>query len=515
MVSGEHPSFPLRIGAIDVGSNALRLQIAEFQSPTQYTIVTSERAAVRLGRDVFLTSRLNRVSQDAAIAALVGFRERLQRFGARYYRAVATCAVRESSNQAEFVNRVLGETGISLDVIDGSEETRLIFLAVRNSFDLGANPSVLVDVGGGSVEVALVDRNEIVWSQSHTMGTVRILEELNGAAKDPGRLSRLVEEYVATLQIPLNNDLKNKTSMIATGGNIEALARLAKTIDRNNNSDAISLSSLRLLISILAKLTYSQRMTRFDLRADRADVILPAALIYESICALTGAANIRTPKVGVKEGVLFDIIDDLLTHPVHIEKQALNLTMATRHTFGDNIEEKKGARAASIALDLFDHLVPRLGLAAEDRRFLQAAGCLLDIDTPTSGTRRHEYSYDVTSWPELQGLSPHDFSIAATITRHFRCRQREDDVGCVTPFSTSDWERIRRLSTLLRVAQSLNQEPGRPLERAKVVNSDLVFHLSNQNHSDMIIEGWAIQGTSGPLDSKFGQDFDSSLPGEQ
>jgi exopolyphosphatase/guanosine-5'-triphosphate,3'-diphosphate pyrophosphatase len=175
------PAFPLRLAAVDVGSNAIRFLAAEFRALGEYEVLEEERVGVRLGHDVFLTGRLTGDAVDAAVQAIGRFRGRMEALGVTHYRAVATSATREARNGADLVARVRKEAGIELEVITGQEEARLVYLTIANRIPLGDDRWITVDVGGGSVEVSLVDATGILWSESHVMGSVRLLEELSGS----------------------------------------------------------------------------------------------------------------------------------------------------------------------------------------------------------------------------------------------------------------------------------------------------------------------------------------------
>src|SRR3954471_8011438 len=179
--------FPLRVAAVDVGSNAIRFLAAEFSALGVYEVLEEERVPVRLGHDVFLTGRLTPEAIEAAVAAIARFRGRMEALGIEHYRAVATSATRESRNGDELVGRIRREAGIELETITGQEEARLVYLAVANRVRMGEEKWITVDVGGGSVEVSLVDANGILWSESHVMGSVRLLEELSSTGDDPAR----------------------------------------------------------------------------------------------------------------------------------------------------------------------------------------------------------------------------------------------------------------------------------------------------------------------------------------
>ncbi|HEV2131344.1 MAG TPA: hypothetical protein VGR27_09595, partial [Longimicrobiaceae bacterium] len=220
-------SFPARLAAIDVGSNAIRMLAAEFSDPRSYSVIARERGAVRLGRGAFAAGELDAAAMDAAVATLAGFRRGMDELGVERSRAVATSAVRESANGATFAERVRQDTGLELEVIDGDEEAALMRRAVSSRVALAGRRWVLVDVGGGSTELSHLDADRVVRSTSYPIGAVRLLEELPPAEEDLARFRRLLAERAAALSLRAEPREPRSTGMIAVGGNIEALARLA------------------------------------------------------------------------------------------------------------------------------------------------------------------------------------------------------------------------------------------------------------------------------------------------
>jgi exopolyphosphatase / guanosine-5'-triphosphate,3'-diphosphate pyrophosphatase len=301
-------AYPIRLAAVDIGSNAIRMLVGEFRDRVSVKPLDQQRLPVRLGHDVFRTGQLTPDAMKAAIEGLQSFSRRMSELGVTTHRAVATSAVRDSGNGAELVERARKEAGITINVITGAEEARLVHLAVRHQLRLGRQQWLIADLGGGSVEVSVVDENAIYRTESYEMGSVRLLEELGAAGEDPGRFRRRLEEYTAPLRS--SRILQTKVAgFIATGGNIEALARLANPGPDKGGVATLRTDDLRTTIELLAGLSYAERVEQLDLRADRADVILPAAMVYERLTRIAGVDTILVPGVGVKEGVLWDLVE--------------------------------------------------------------------------------------------------------------------------------------------------------------------------------------------------------------
>ncbi|MBW3631180.1 MAG: hypothetical protein KY464_18085, partial [Gemmatimonadetes bacterium] len=222
------PSFPFRVAGIDIGSNAIRFLAAEFTGRESFETLEYVREPIRIGRDAFHSQVIGQPVMDAAVSAIARMRERMDALDVSGYRAVATSAVRDSRNGEEFVERVWRECGIKVETITGTEEAHLVWLAVRGRIDLGDRQWVLVDLGGGSVEISLVDGEKLRWSESHPLGTVRLLEELGDTSDEsPDRVRRRLEDHTAMLRISAITKQVDAAGMVATGGNMEALAELA------------------------------------------------------------------------------------------------------------------------------------------------------------------------------------------------------------------------------------------------------------------------------------------------
>lgn len=296
--------LPLRVAAIDLGSNALRFVAAERVGRAGLAELAFDRAPVRMGHDAFRTGRLTEGAMDAAVAALSGFRRRMDALGVTRYRAVATSAVRESGNGGAFVERVRRECGIRLETITGEEEARLVWLAARRRVELGGRGWILVDVGGGSAEVARVEADRILWTESRPLGAVRLLEA--GGAGGPVReTSRVLEEEVEALRG--RRDLR-AAGMIGIGGNIETLAALSRAVADPRGASALPVATLRRLIEELTPLSPRERIERYGVREDRADVLVPAAMVYAGLAEAVGAEQIVVPWTGVKEGILLELL---------------------------------------------------------------------------------------------------------------------------------------------------------------------------------------------------------------
>lgn len=496
--------FPFRVGCVDTGSNAIRFLAAEFTSPREFETLAYERVPVRLGHQVFLTGRLAPRAMDGAVEAFASFRDQMKELKLEAFRAVATSAVREAKNGMDLVERLKEDVGVELEMISGSEEARLVHLAVGSRVDLTRGQWILADLGGGSVEVSLVDDMGMLWSESHTMGSVRLLEELSEAQDDPKGFRALLADYVSALRIPAPAQYWSPSGFVATGGNIEALAGLSAAPRNSRGVAELPVSDLGAAIDLLSRLSFAERISELGLKEDRADVILPAAMVYFHLARLAKADRILVPGVGVKEGILLDLVDEGLFHSGHELRQEQQLTKATislgrRFMF----DEAHALQVARLALSLFDQVQSLHGLGTHDRRLLLAAAILHDIGGFVSHKKHHKHSLYLISNSELPGLSPVEMLIVGNIARYHRKNIPRDTHPDFMRLSERDRVRTTRLSAVLRVADALDRAHLQHVENIQASVAEGMVALAIQGSGDLLLERWALAGKKNLFEKVF------------
>jgi exopolyphosphatase / guanosine-5'-triphosphate,3'-diphosphate pyrophosphatase len=499
------PGFPLKVGVVDMGSNAIRLLAADFIAPTTYTELLSDRVPIRLGHDVYRTGELDEEAMNGAVAAMSRFREVLDQFEIEHYRAVATSAVREAANGRGLVRRVRKEAEVELEVITGVEEARLVCGALPSRLEVAEEPWVLADLGGGSLELALFDRTGMRTSESHTIGSVRLMEEFDEAARDLKRFRRLLHEYLDALRIPGIAGHPAHRGFAATGGNMEDLARLAGAAKNERGVAVVTLAALEAVIERLAGLSFEERVEKLGLREDRADVILPAAMVYARLARLVGEKEIHVPHVGVKEGVMFDMVEDLVTHAGYSERhqrEVVSGAVAMGRRFG--FDEAHGLQVARLAESLYDQLEPVHGLDGAGREILLAAAVLHDIGQAISYPKHHKHSQYLIAQSELPGFAPDDIAIVACVARYHRKAHPSDKHEEFAALEPDDRQLVTALSAILRVADALDREHQEKVRKVKVKVGDDEVRLDLQGDGDMELERWAVRKKAELFEETFG-----------
>lgn len=491
------PGFPLRVGVVDMGSNAIRLLAADFIAPTTYTELYNDRVPVRLGHDVYRTGRLDEEGIEGAVRAMIRFREVLEQFEIEKYRAVATSAVRESSNGRDLAKRVKKEADIKLDVITGPEEARLVCGALTTRIDVGDEPWMLADLGGGSLELALFDGSGMRTAKSHAIGAVRLLEEFEEAAGDLKRFRTLLDEYLRAFRIPAMTKGEEPGGFAATGGNIEDLAGLADAKKDARNVAVVDVGALEQVIEELAGMSYRERIEELDLREDRADVILPAAMVYAHLAHLLEQDTIHVTYVGLKDGVMLDLVEDLVAHTGYTQRHSREVVsgavaLGRRFAF----DEAHGLQVSKLAESLYDQLEEVHGLNGEGREILLAAAVLHDIGQSISYPKHHKHSHYLIAQSELPGLSLNDIQVVAVVARYHRKADPSPKHDEFAALSEKEQELVRKLAPILRIADALDREHQEKVRKVSVQVEDDEVSLDLSGDDDLELERWAVRKKS-------------------
>jgi exopolyphosphatase/guanosine-5'-triphosphate,3'-diphosphate pyrophosphatase len=276
------PSNNLLMAAIDIGSSAIRMDIAEIKTDGTLRILDSLKKGVQLGRDSFTEGHLSQDTIRAACDALRDFKKVMDSYGVSRYRAVATSAVRESSNSETFLDRVLMSTGLDVEIIDGSEENRLTLSAVMDSLrgetDIGKAKSILVEVGGGSTDIAIVSDGELQQSSTLPLGSVRLRAGMGAGPAKPEQQARLLKRQIAGFLSSLKRDMEIRDALycIALGGDVRLAASILNISRQNSRLAVLSKDALSELVDSLSKLNTDALVQKYSIPYLDAETLVPA-----------------------------------------------------------------------------------------------------------------------------------------------------------------------------------------------------------------------------------------------
>ena len=483
----------LKISAIDVGSNAMRMVVGEVDESWHVKTVENIRLPVRLGQDVFSNGYLEEKTIQQTEEAFLHFKHVAERFGVHRMRAVATSAAREAANSDLLIDRILRTSGIEIDIISGDEEARLIHAAVAHAIDLDHKRSLLIDIGGGSIEVTISTGRNIISTDSYNLGTVRLLEKLNSKDNSKHTFGKLVREFAEAARYRIERDIGGEKIQICagTGGNVEEIGRLRQKLFKVESDHFVTLEELKELIERLNDMSYEERINKLKLRPDRADVILPASIVLHLIASEAGVKQIAIPNVGLKDGILLDIADELSKSP-RLQRRGQAWESALHLGRKYQFDERHACLTARLAARLFEQSKPLHNLNGNNQLLLEIAALLHDIGHFINTVDHDKHGYYLLSVNHLIGLTLREQNIVANLVRYHRKHSPSVDDENFKSLPQPDRLVVIKLFALLRLADAMDINHTGKVTDVDLEETKSGWHMKISSENDLMLVHWAI-----------------------
>jgi exopolyphosphatase/guanosine-5'-triphosphate,3'-diphosphate pyrophosphatase len=487
---------PVHFAAIDAGSNALRLVIARAASPGSIGELEAERTEVRLGHNAFTRHRLDEETIALASRAFRHFRRRMDRYDVQRYRAVATAATREARNRRELIDRIRRKSGIELEVISGAEEARLVRKAVLAALGGSASPRLIFDLGGGSLELNFMRDGKVQQQVTLPLGTVRLMEtyEIAGALSEDValRVRHHVLNLLRSAAVP-SADFSSAV-VVACGGNAEALAQLAPG-PRVCGAPTINLRLMRDRLWQILALDVPQRMKTFHVRKDRAEVMGIAGIVLTALGRWLNLRAMLVPGVGVREGVLLDLVSEYFSGAASREEQERARTLRSgAQWFARRLDydAKHAEQVRRLAVSLFDQLRPIHHLDSELRLILELGAILHDTGHFINHQSHHRHGDYLVRNGEIPGLRGWRRDMVACLVRyHNNKSDPHPDHKLYASLDGPRRKQVRALTSLLRIAEKLESDHKQGVLQVDlwVEGGAAVFRIQTRNGTHLNLSG--------------------------
>jgi exopolyphosphatase/guanosine-5'-triphosphate,3'-diphosphate pyrophosphatase len=489
-----------KLAILDIGTNSIHMVLAEVEPDFSYKILDRFKDMTRLGDGAFKERRLSEAAMTRGLEVIRTLATLARNKGYEHIEAVATSAVREARNGGEFIEEVARQTGLTVRVVTGKEEARLIYLGVRHSMDLSDRPTLVVDVGGGSVELVVGNRTHMLHGQSLKLGAIR-LKDLY-VKQDPPTKSMLREMQHA-VETQLSSALhrvktKKFDCMVATSGmagnltEIIYLRRTGRPVPQLNLAK-VTLKELRALEGLLTQASFKDRLAISGLDPKRADTLLPATAVIRTLMELVGHRELTISDKAIREGLIYDFIErhrEGLRAEVEIPNvRRRNVMFLARRC---RSPETHIRHVAKLAIRLFDHTKSLHGLDDRAREWLEYAALLHDVGYLINSRQHHKHAYYVIKHSDLAGLTAEDIEMIANIARYHRRALPDDRHAAIVSLSSRQRAVVEALSALLRIADGLDRSHFSVIQDLEVKigkSVSIVLHTSG----DPELEIWAAR----------------------
>ncbi len=501
-----------RVATIDIGTNSTHLLIAKLERKLNtFSIELAEKSTTRLGERDPITGELTSLAMNRAFSTLKRFKELSESYNVESLLIAATSAVREAPNGKNFISEIKRKIGLDVELISGAEEARLIYLGVLSGMQFGNKPHLVLDIGGGSTELILADSSEARALTSTKIGAVRLQREF--IKKDP--ISSQAELFLRSfIRGSMESAIDKVTKrieegetpvLVATSGTAMAIGALISNKEDKPQSKLqgykISKNNLDLIVSQLIKMTPYERSELSSLSERRSEIIVPGALILQTIMSMVNVNEIVLSERALREGLVVDwmcrnnYLKDQLSFQGSIRERTV-IHQARR--FGVN--SKRSKKVAEFALDFYDHTK---GILHDDngegRDLLWAAAKLHACGKHINISAFHKHSWYLIKNGELLGYSQSEHLMVAAIARyHRKSFPKKKHEAWQLLIDESQKKLVAEMSLLLRLSCSLDRRPEPLISKIVIevnnekINIELIPNELGQN---LDLEKWSLTKT--------------------
>jgi exopolyphosphatase / guanosine-5'-triphosphate,3'-diphosphate pyrophosphatase len=503
----------MRLAAIDIGTNSVHMIVVRVRPDLSFEVVDREKEMVRLGAGGLDGRSLTEQAMSAALLALAKFRRIAESHRVDEILAAATSAMREAKNGPEFLSRIVEETGIRPRVISGTEEARLIHRAAVYGVDVMRGHAVVIDIGGGSVELTLGGAKRPSLGRSFKLGVIRLTERFVRsdplAARDERKLVRFVNSEIDGFAQQIVDAGFDR--VIGTSGTILSLGTMAAHAEsgrapnelRNLRIPARQIHRIR---KEVVSLGLQQRLKLPGLEPKRGDIVVAGAVLLDTILRLLGATEITLCDLALREGLILDYVE---RNRQHIE-QAGRYPDVRRRSVMElaercNHSAEHSRQIARLAVSLFDQTRGVHGLGDREREWLEYAAIMHDLGVHISYEKHHRHSYYLVKNGDLRGFDPQEIEVMALVTRYHRQatpkKSHEGYADLPGPLRRT----VRTLAAILRLAEGLDRSHSQPLSGVELMDRGDDALVQLRTGGDAELELWAATRHVIPFEQMLGK----------
>jgi exopolyphosphatase/guanosine-5'-triphosphate,3'-diphosphate pyrophosphatase len=487
-----------RYAAIDIGSNSIRMEAAEVVPGQPVRILASDREVTRLGESVFRTGVVSEEALRATCSVLVRMAALYRKLDAVGIRAVATSAVRDTSNQKEFLARASEAAGTPVEIISGREEARLIYLGVESNWPQPGKRTLIIDIGGGSAEIVSGESGRLREAFSKPLGAVRLreifLQDDPPAPRQLHQMQEYIQEKLADVVVRLGHSGWDR--VIATSATASAVASAVARVPRSERDGIdrlrVATTQVRKLYERIAELNLVGRRRITGIGPRRAEIIVPGVAVLLEFLKEFHLPAVFYSRAGVRDG----IIADLAARNVGAELSRLSRDQRAEvegmcRRYGVSLEHAR--KVANIASLLFAALQPLHELPPSSGKLLEAAAYLHDVGHFISGVGHHKHSYYVVANSDMPGFTERERVLIAMLCRYHRKALPSPVHNAYQSLPAEEKRIVHLIIPILRLADNLDRGHEQRIQSVtcRVRDGEVVLEVHSQG--DVDLEQWAAE----------------------
>jgi exopolyphosphatase/guanosine-5'-triphosphate,3'-diphosphate pyrophosphatase len=502
----------MRIAAIDVGTNSIHMIVVRVRPDLSFEVIDREKDMVRLGAGGLDGRSLTPTAIRAALQTLAKFKRLAESHKVDEIVAAATSATREAENGGDLIAEVRRQTGIAIRVISGTEEARLIHLAAGYGVDVGGTTAVVVDIGGGSVEVTLGTASHLTLGKSFKVGVIRLTERFVRSDPLSGRDERrLVKHLHREFGSYLDQIVaRGYDRVIGTSGTVLSLGALASSATGGRAEDLRNLrvpaKGLRKLRKQLVAADLEERLRMPGMDPRRADLSVAGSILLDTILRRIGAEELTLCDLALREGLVLDYIHRNSARIRKVERYP-DVRRRSIVELGERCGywSEHAQQIARLALSLFDQTRGVHKLGEREREWLEFAALLHDVGVHISYERHHRHSYYLIKNGDLRGFDPREIEVIALVARYHRQATPKKSHDGYADLSGPLRRTVKTLSAIVRLAEGLDRSHAQTIAGIDLYPRGDDYLARLRAAGDAELELWAAHRHVTPLEEVLGR----------
>jgi exopolyphosphatase/guanosine-5'-triphosphate,3'-diphosphate pyrophosphatase len=502
----------VKLAAIDIGTNSIHVVVVEATGRGSFEVIDREKRMVKLGAGLWTTHRLSERAFADGLEVLRRYYKLAESRGVDEILAVATSATREADNGTEFLDAIFRETGLMPRVISGMEEARLIFLAARHAIDIADERACVIDIGGGSVEVAVGDSHDVILNQSFRLGVQRLLDRVGSSRPLSDRQRYELTGFVQGTAGEVMQRVRELGygRIIGTSGTIRTLGEAAHLASgrapaRSLNATVCKKRDIAALVERLCSLDEARRSKLPGIGEARADSIHLGGVLLLELLDLARADELTLCDASLREGVILDYLERHGTtsplHPPISDPRRRSVIELMRKYDRDDPREH---HVANLAVSLFDQTARLHGLGTPERELLEYAALLHGIGRHLSYERREAHANYIIRHSALRGFTPDEVELLGLIVRYHRGPRPRKRDRRLEGFDRRTRHVLAILSAFLRLAVALDRGHCQLVQRVHCSIAENDLSISLEGPGELELELWAGRNKTRPLEKALG-----------
>ena len=503
----------MRIAAIDIGTNSIHMIVVQVRPDLSFEVIDREKDMVRLGAGGLEGKSLTPMAMASSLQTLAKFRRLAESHKVDEIVAAATSATREADNGGDFIAEVAKQTGIQIRVISGTEDARLIHLAAGYGVDVGGSTAVVVDIGGGSVEVTLGTATHLTLGKSFKVGVIRLTERFVQSdplsRHDQRRLAKYINREMGSYLDQVS--ARGFDRVIGTSGTILSLGAMALTESNSSRIEElrnrrVTAKALRRLRKRIVEADLEERLQLPGMDPRRADLCVAGAILFEGIIRRLGAEDFTLCDLALREGLVLDYIHRNSARIRKVERYP-DVRRRSVVELGERCGywSEHAQQVARLATSIFDQTRSAHGLSDREREWLEYGALLHDVGVHISYERHHRHSYYLIKNGDLRGFDPQEIEVIALLARYHRQATPKKSHEGFGDLGGNLRKTVRTLSAMVRLAEGLDRSHAQAIGGIDLYPRGDDYLARLRANGDAELELWAAHRHVSPLEEVLGK----------